>query len=155
MVRPLCFLFTIAVILCGCTTHPQRITFQEKYDIYADPVVDYSNMVIAIPDAEPYPAMAFIECGLKISDLEDFIDAIVRRMDAKNLTEYHAIQDELDTLFRKLRTDLGMDDTKTFYTWPEGKAYRVLLGYYTTRDEYGLKAAFATVQYVKHQLSEE
>ncbi|MDE0017776.1 hypothetical protein F4009_17040 [Candidatus Poribacteria bacterium] len=152
MSKFLCILFAIALILCGCATHPQKITFQEQYNIYADPVVDYSNMVIAIPGADPYPAMAFEQCGLDIDTLQDFIDAIVRRMDARNLVQYHAIQNEVDELYRKLCNTLDMNDTKTLYTWPEGYAYRVLSGYYKTRDEYGLKAAFATIQYMKYQL---
>ena len=64
--------------------------------------------------------MAFEQCGLPISVLEDFIDAIVQRMDAKNLTEYRAAQDRLDTLYRQLRDTLDMDEHKTLYTWPEG-----------------------------------
>jgi len=104
-----------------------------------------------IPNAEPYPAMAFEQCGLPISVLEDFIDALVHRIDAKNLTENHAAQDRLDTLFLRLRDMLEMDEHKTLYTFPEGYAYRVLLSYYMTRDEERLKSAFATVQYIKYQ----
>lgn len=147
----LCILFAFAVILCGCTTHPQRITFQEQYNIYADPVPDYSNMVIAIPGAQPYPAMAFKQCGLDLDTLQHFIDALARRMDARNLVQYHAIQNEVDELYSKLLKTLDIDDKMTLYTWPNGYAYRYLNGYYMTRDEYGLKTAFATVQYMKHQ----
>ncbi|MDE0482931.1 MAG: hypothetical protein OXI67_10160 [Candidatus Poribacteria bacterium] len=150
----LCILFTIMVILCGCTTHHQKITFKEQYNIYSKPVVDYSNMVIAIPDAEPRPAMAFRKCNLDLYELQQFIDAIVRRMDAKNLVQYHAIQNEVDELYFKLRNTLNMDDTKTLYTWPEGYAYRVLNSYYRIRTENHLKTAFATVQYMKHQLTQ-
>ena len=153
MPKFLCIL--LVVILCGCTTHPQRITFKEQYNIYSDPVVDHSNMVIAITDAEPRPAMAFEECGLDLDTLQHFIDAIVRRMDARNLVQYHAIQNEVDTLYRQLRNTLDLDDTKTLYTWPEGYAYRVLRSYYTIRTEDRLKSAFATVQYMKYQLELE
>ena len=149
MFRYMCIL--LVTILCGCTTHPQRITFQEQYNIYSAPVVDHSNMVIPITDAEPYPAMAFEACGLDLDDLQDLIDALVRRMDARNLVQYHAIQNELDEIYRRLGRQLNMDDTKTLYTWPEGKAYRVLNRYYMIRDEYQLKSAFATVQYMKYQ----
>ena len=150
MPKFLCIL--LVVILCGCTTDQQRPTFKEKYNIYADPVIDHRNKVIPIPGAEPYPAQVFRECGLQLSELEDFINAIVRRMDAKNLTEYHAIQDRMDTLFRQFHQDLEMDKNKTLYTSPEGKAYRVLLDYYMIRTEDRLKIAFATVQYMKYQL---
>ena len=145
------FCLLLVVILCGCTTHPQRITFEKKYDIYADPVVDYSNMVIAIPGAEPYPAMAFRQCDLDLDKLQHFINAIARRMDAINLVQYHAIHNEVDELYYELHNMIGMDDTKTLYTWPEGHAYRYLLSYYRIRSERCLKAAFATVQYMKHQ----
>ena len=84
--------------------------------------------------------------------LEDFIDALVQRMDAKNLTQYHAAQDKLDTLFYQLRNMLKMHEgEKTLYTWPEGYAYRVLNGYYRIRNEDRLKGAFATIQYMKYQ----
>ena len=99
MSKILRYLLIVVVILCGCTTHQQKITFQEKYDIYADPVVDYSNMVIAIPEAQPYPAMAFRQCGLDLDKLQNFINAIARRMDAINLVQYHAIQNEVDELY--------------------------------------------------------
>ena len=153
MFRILCILCVVG--LCGCAIHQQSNTFKEKYNIYAEPKPDFSNMVIAIPGAEPYPAMAFETCGLQMSALEDFIDALVRRMDAKNLTEYHAVQDRLDTLLLEFRNTLDMDEQKTLYTWPEGYAYRVLLSYYMIRDEARLKTAFATVQYMKYQRSQE
>ena len=153
MFRALCILCVVS--LCGCTIHQQSNTFKEKYNIYADPKPDYSNPAISIPNAEPYPAMAFETCGLQISKLEDFVDALVQRMDAKNLTEYDAAQDRLDTLFMELRNTLEMDDQKTLYTWPEGYAYRVLLSYYMIRDETGLKYAFGTVQWMKYQLTLE
>lgn len=150
MLRYSC-IFTV-VILCGCTIHQQSNTFKEKYNIYAEPKPDFSNMVIAIPNAEPYPAMAFETCKLPISMLEDFIDALVQRIDAKNLTQYHAAQDRLDELFYQLRNMLKMHEgEKTLYTWPEGYAYRVLNGYYRIRDEDRLKGAFATIQYMKYQ----
>ena len=154
MFRFLCIL--VVVSLCGCAHHQQSNTFKEKYNIYAEPKPDFSNRVIVIPDAQPYPAMAYEQCGLPISMLEDFIDAIVCRMDAKNLTEYHAAQDRLDTIFYQFRNMLKMDEgQKTLYTWPEGYAYRHLLGDYMIRDETGLKYAFATVQYMKYQLTLE
>ena len=153
MSKFLCILLVVS--LCSCTIHQQSNTFKEKYNIYTEPKPDFSNRVIAIPDAQPYPAMAYEQCGLPISMLEDFIDAIVRRMDAKNLTEYHAAQDRLDAIFYQLRDILGMDEKKTLYTWPEGYAYRHLLGDYMIRDEAELKTAFATVQYMKYQLTLE
>ncbi|MCG9133447.1 hypothetical protein J5I95_17385 [Candidatus Poribacteria bacterium] len=153
MSKFLCIL--LVVILCGCTHHQQSNTFKEKYDIYAEPKPDFSNWVIAIPGASPYPAMAYEQCGLPISMLEDFIDAIVRRMDAKNLTEYDAAQDRLDTIFNQLHNMLKMEEGhKTLYTWPEGYAYRHLLGDYMIRDEAALKTAYATIQYMKYQLSQ-
>ena len=114
MSKFLCILLVVS--LCSCTIHQQSNTFKEKYNIYTEPKPDFSNRVIAIPDAQPYPAMAYEQCGLPISMLEDFIDAIVRRMDAKNLTEYHAAQDRLDAIFYQLRDILGMDEKKTLYT---------------------------------------
>ena len=69
--------------LFGCANHQQSNTFKEKYNVYAKPTPDFSNKVIVIPNAEPYPAMAFEQCGLPISVLEDFIDALVHRIDAK------------------------------------------------------------------------
>lgn len=149
MFRVLCIF--VVVSLCGCTIHQQSNTLKKRYNIYAEPKPDYSNPAIAIPNAEPYPAMAFETCGLQISKLEDFVDALVQRMDAKNLTEYHTAQDRLDTLFIQLRNTLEMDDQKTLYTWPEGHAYRTLLSYYMIRDETGLKHAFGTVQWMKYQ----
>ena len=141
----------MVMILCGCTNHQQSKTFKERYDIYADPKPDYSNPAISIPNAEPYPALAFEKCKLPIPTLEDFIDAITRRMDAKNLEEYHGAQDRLDTLFLQLRNMLEMDEHKSLYTFPEGYAYRVLLSYYMIRDEFQLKHAFATIQWMKYQ----
>ena len=153
MFRVLCILCVVG--FCGCTIHQQSNTFKERYNIYAEPKPDFSNRVIAIPGASPYPAMAYEQCGLPISMLEDFIDAIVRRMDAKNLTEYDAAQDRLDTIFIQLRNMLKMEEgQKTLYTWPEGYAYRHLLGDYMIRDEAELKTAFATVQYMKYQSSQ-
>ena len=141
----------VVVIFFGCAYHQQGNTFKEKYNVYAEPKPDFSNKVIVIPNAEPYPALAFEQCGLPISVLEDFIDALVHRIDAKNLTENHAAQDRLDTLFLRLRDMLEMDEHKTLYTFPEGYAYRVLLSYYMARNEEQLKSAFATVQYLKYQ----
>ena len=154
MFRVLCFF--VVVSLCGCTTDHLSNTFKERYNIYAEPKPDFSNPAIAIPDAQPRPAMAYEQCGLPISMLEDFIDAIVCRMDAKNLTEYRAAQERLDTIFYQLRNMLKMDEgQKTLYTWPEGYAYRHLLGDYMIRDETGLKYAFGTVQWMKYQRSLE
>lgn len=150
MFRVLCIF--IVVSLCGCTLHQQSNTFKERYNVYTKPKPDYSNPAISIPNAEPYPAMAFETCGLQISKLEDFVDALVQRMDAKNLTEYYAAQDRLDTLFYQFHNRLKMDEGhKTLYTWPEGYAYRVLLSYYMIRDESRLKYAFGTVQWIKYQ----
>ena len=73
----------------------------------------------------------------------------------KNLTEYDAAQDRLDTIFIQLRNMLKMEEgQKTLYTWPEGYAYRHLLGDYMIRDEAALKTAFATIQYMKYQSSQ-
>ena len=148
------FYFCVIAVTCGCTADQQRKTFKERYNIYADPKIDYSNKVIAIPGARPYPAEAFIQCGLSIHALEDFIDAIVRRMDAKNFAEYHAIQDQIDKLYIQLRDTIDMDD-KTLHTWPEGYAYRHLLGMYMERTEDAFKSNFATVQYMKYLLIEQ
>ena len=159
MFRFLCIF--IVVGLCGCTLHQQSNTFKEsktfkeRYDIYADPKPDYSNPAISIPNADPYPAIAFEMCELPISMLEDFVDAIIRRMDAKNLAEYHVAQNRLDTLYWQLHNLLNMDENTTLYTWPKGYAYRTLLRYYRIRDEFGLKRAFGTVQYMKYQLTVE
>ena len=143
-------IFTI-VILCGCTIHQQSNTFKEKYNIYTEPEPDYSNPAISIPNAQPRPAEAFKKSKLPISMLEDFIDALVHRMDAKNLTQYHAAQDRLDTLYYQLRNRLKMHEgEKTLYTWPEGYAYRYLDSYYRIRDEFHLKGAFGTIQYMKY-----
>ena len=150
MFRVLCILCVVG--LCGCTLHQQSNTFKERYNIYADPKPDYSNPAISIPNAEPRPAMAFKQCGFPIPLLEDFVDAITCRMDAKNLAEHHIAQNRLDTLFYQLRNLLKMSEgEKTLYTWPEGHAYRTLLSYYMIRDEFGLKHAFGTVQYMKYQ----
>ena len=156
MFRVLCIFIVVGI--CGCTLHQQSNTFKdsktfkERYNIYADPKPDYSNPAISIPNAEPYPALAFEMCEFPISTLEDFVDAIIRRMDAKNLAEYHVAQNRLDTLYWQLRNMLKMSEgQKTLYTWPEGHAYRYLLSYYMIRDEFRLKSAFGTVQYMKYQ----
>ncbi|MDE0086895.1 MAG: hypothetical protein OXU23_14340 [Candidatus Poribacteria bacterium] len=147
MFRFLCILLAITVALCGCTIYQQTDTFKKKYNVYTEPVINYSNKVIAISGASPYDAEAFVFCDVPISKLEDFADAIIRRMDAKTLKEYLEIQDEIDTFYIQLR-DFLSDNPKREDLSQLGK--RAIFGYYITRDAHGIRNMFATVQYTKH-----
>ncbi|MDE0482900.1 MAG: hypothetical protein OXI67_10005 [Candidatus Poribacteria bacterium] len=151
MFRPLCVLSAIAVALCGCTIYQQTDTFKEKYNVYAEPKIVVRNgpehHALPIPYASPYPAEAFMFCNVPINKLEDFADAIIRRMDAKTLKKYLEIQDEIDTLYIQLR-DFLSDNSKREDLSQLGK--RAIFGYYITRDAHGIRNMFATVQYTKH-----
>ena len=157
MIRFLCGLFV--VILCGCATHHQSDTFKEKYNVYAEPeIVDVESGYYSLPVewASPYPAEAFMFCDVPTNELADFVDAIVRRMDAENLPEYLAIQNQIDTLFRRLRVSICYQRGKEKYgnfgnpVFLEERARRALFGYYMTRDENGIRNAVATVQYTRY-----
>ncbi|MCY4568944.1 MAG: hypothetical protein OXD49_11615 [Candidatus Poribacteria bacterium] len=106
MLRFLCILLVVACV-CGCTIDPQRNTFKEKYDVYAKIEIDAASITLPLyhdsPETEFYHSQLLLDQYIPIKELEAFADAIIRRMDAKNLSEYHKIQDEIDRLHSLLR----------------------------------------------------
>ena len=97
-------------------------------------------------------AQLFLDNYVPIKELEDFADAIIRRMDAKNLSEYHEIQDEIDRLHSVLRgvihpprPEVGWEEI-----WYEKKVTDILLHYYSIRSEPHIPDMVKTVQFTRY-----
>lgn len=100
MLRFLCYFYLVAIILCGCTNNAERNTFKEKYDAYADPQLNSEEFKTReFPEHIENYAWNLRDTDVPVNKLEDFVDAIIRRMDAKTLPEYLKIQDEIDILY--------------------------------------------------------
>ena len=168
MLRFLC-IFCV-VIFCGCTTNQQRKTFKEKYNAYADPQLDYEEVKKRrSTDATQWSTDATLfdyawklrNVDTPINKLEDFADAIIRRMDAKTLPEYLKIQDEIDILYFWLTDKLSAKRAYEKYRvpsrhWETFEVFVrdvVLWRFYIIRDEEGIQKMLATLQYYKFLLS--
>ncbi|MDE0686997.1 MAG: hypothetical protein OXI61_02410 [Candidatus Poribacteria bacterium] len=170
MIRFLCYLYIVAIICCGCTDNPQNKTFKERYNAYADPQLDYEEVKKRrstdatqwSPDATLFNyAWHLRDTDVPINELEDFADAIIRRMDAKNLEEYLEIQDEIDLLYFWLTDKLSAKRAYEKYLtpsrhWESFEAFTrdiVLWRFYIIRDEEGIQKMLATLEYYKFLLS--
>ena len=155
MLRFFCILLVVACV-CGCTIDPQRNTFKEKYDVYAKIEIDAASITLPIyhddPETAFYYSQLFLDNYLPIEDLEEFADAIIRRMDAKNLSEYHQIQDEIDQLHSSLRDVIHEPRQEVGWAeiWIEKKVIDRLLHYYSIRDETHIPDMLKTVQFARY-----
>ena len=155
MFRTLCILLGMTVVLCGCTPHQQSETFKEKYNVYAEIEID-KGLKLPIyhdsPETEFYQSQLLLDQYIPIKELEAFADAIVRRMDAKTLTEYHQIQDEIDQLHSTLRAVIHppRENVGWHEILFEKKARDTLLHYYSIRDEKHIPGMLKTVQFARY-----
>lgn len=169
MFRFLC-IFSFLVILCGCTPDQQSKSFKDRYDAYANPQLDYeevkkrrsTDVTQWSMDATVFEyAWKLRETDVPINELEDFADAIIRRMDAKNLEEYLGIQDEIDRLYFWLTDKLSAKRAYEKYDtpsrhWESYEAFTrdiVLWRFYIIRDEEGIQQMLAVLEYYKFMLS--
>jgi hypothetical protein len=151
------------MICCGCTDNPQHKTFKERYNAYADPQLDYEEVKKRrSADATLFDyAWHLRNTDVPINELEDFVDAIIRRMDAKNLEEYLEIQDEIDVLYFWLTDKLSAKRAYEKYRlpsrhWETFEAFTrdiVLWRFYIIRDEEGIQKMLAVLEYYKFLLS--
>ena len=168
MLRFLC-IFCV-VLLCGCTPNQQSKTFKERYNAYADPELNYEEVKKRrSTDATQWSTDATLfdyawklrNTDVPINELEDFADAIIRRMDAKNLEEYLEIQDEIDILYFWLTDKLSAKRAYEKYRtpsrhWESFEAFTrdiVLWRFYIIRDEEGIQKMLAVLEYYKFLLS--
>ena len=155
MLRFLGILLVVACV-CGCTIDPQRNTFKEKYDVYAKIEIDAASIRLPIyhddPETAFYYSQLFVDNYLPIKELEAFADAIIRRMDAKNLSEYHQIQDEIDRLHASLRDVIHEPRQEVGWAeiWREKKVIDRLLHYSAIRDETHIPDMLKTVQFARY-----
>ncbi len=104
------------------------------------------------PETEFYHSQLLLDQYIPIRELEAFADAIIRRMDAKTLAEYHQIQDEIDELHSMLRTVIHppREDVGWSEILFEKKARDILLHYYSIRDEKHISGMLKTVQFARY-----
>ncbi len=163
MLRILRCLLIIAV-LCGCANDPQHNTFKTRYNVYAELEMDAGSAELSVISESPGDpidnAKRFVTWNISITELEQFADAIIRRMDAKTLAEYHQIQDEIDTLYsRFLEIPPILRDSERFPLpnhWGSLVDYCkevTLFGFYVTRDEAAIQNMIKTIQYTRYLMS--
>lgn len=161
MLRSLCLSFIVAVVLCGCTTDHSP-TFKEKYNAYADPQLGSEEFrKQQFPDHVQDYAWKLRNADIPINELENFADAIIRRMDAKTLPEYLGIQDEIDTLYFLLTASTSAKRAYEKYgtpsrQWEVFDAFvrdTILWRFYIIRDEEGIQTMLDTILYYKFYLS--
>lgn len=152
MSKILCIL--LVVLLCGCTTHPQRSTFEEKYNVFKNIELD-GDSIDASDQFDVYWAKQFLAANISVYHLENFADAIIRRMDARTLQEYHQIQEEVDWWFGHVRTSIsprvpaGKSATAE-QLLTEKIALGALLHYYSIRQENYIPGMIKTVQVTRY-----
>ena len=162
MLRFFCYFCLVAILLCGCTNTPEHNTFKEKYDAYADPQLNSEAFrTRAFPEHIFNYAWKLRQTDVPINKLEDFADALIRRMDAKTLPEYLKIQDEIDLLYFSLTDNLSAKRASEKYRTPSRHWHTfevftrdiVLWRFYIIRDEEGIQKMLTTLQYYKFLLS--
>lgn len=156
---------TVCCILWSCSHQPQSNTFKEKYNVYAElerdeqgaPKLPFENEF----EASLSPGRYLVICDVPIDALEAFADAIVRRMDAKTLSEYLALQDEIERFFHLLVASPSVNraDEKygTFTRWAETYEDQVknviLPSFFFARDEESIREMVFTVRYARYLMS--
>ena len=162
MLRLFCVL-VVAGLLCSCTDQPQRTAFKEKYNVYAELEIEEGSAALPSPD----PSQSTIDnglhltrCDVPIEAFAAFADVIVRRMDARTLSEYLDIQDEIDTrYFQILKSPSTNRADEKYGTFTRhGNIYedyvkKLFFDYYILRDEAGIRDMVATVQYTRYLMS--
>ncbi len=150
MLRFLCIFCGVAII-CGCTPDPQSNTFKERYNVYAEIEMNEGSTELPFPNSSPHAASYLIKSSIPIKQVEDFADAIVRRMDAKTLAEYLELQDEIDERYgRILRRSINPRQWKSLVGYSKDT---VLFGFYVARDEDSIRRMVMTVQHAKYMIS--
>ena len=104
--------------------------------------------------------MHLIRCDVPINELERFADAIIRRMDAKNLEEYLAIENQIKSLFFLLRSSPSAkraEEKYGFYTthWEVYEEYArdLFFDYYFVRDAADIEEMIKTIQFARYLIS--
>ncbi len=151
---------SVILFVFSCATDPPAKTFKEKYDVYAELPRNETPGELPFPNLSESTiehGLHLTRCDIPIDELEVFADAIVRCMDAKTLSEYLEIQDQIDTDYLRLRespSTVRADEKRGTLTRHGGTYERyvknLLFEYYMLRDEASIRDMVVTVQYTRY-----
>ena len=99
-------------------------------------------------------------CDVPINELEDFADALIRRMGARTIAEHRVVQEEIDTLYQNLLNSVNADRGVAKYGYERhlevmetDVSHNVLPSFYNTCREADIKKMVATIQYTRYLIS--